>query len=127
MELGGGLNELGGGGWSWVEVDGAGWSWVHGLVIPLRKTVEIQQVVYLGWNTNSKALSKTLENSIIGLSNIVKLEHLSSETIRNPKSVICENQDYSIRMLRISLYHEMWKICKSENTIQRAITKFMYS
>ena len=103
MELGGGLNELGGGGWSWVEVDGAGWSWVHGLVIPLRKTVEIQQVVYLGWNTNSKALSKTLENSIIGLSNIVKLEHLSSETIRNPKSVIYENQDYSIRMLRISL------------------------
>ena len=67
MELGGDLNELGGGGWSWVEVDGAGWSWVHGLVIPLRKTVEIQQDVYLGWNTNSKALSKTLENSIIGL------------------------------------------------------------
>ena len=25
--------ELGGGGWSWVEVDGAGWRWVHGLVI----------------------------------------------------------------------------------------------
>ena len=50
-ELGGGWNELGGGGWSWVEVemswvdvdgavwscmevDGAGWRWVHGLVIP---------------------------------------------------------------------------------------------
>ena len=50
-ELGGGWNELGRGGWSWVEVemrwvevDGAGWSWVvvdrarwrwvHGLVIP---------------------------------------------------------------------------------------------
>ena len=40
-ELGGGWNELGGGGWSWVEidmswveVDGAGWSWVHSLVIP---------------------------------------------------------------------------------------------
>ena len=39
-ELGGGWNELGGGGWSWVEaemswveVDGAGWRWVHGLVI----------------------------------------------------------------------------------------------
>ena len=29
--------ELGGGGWSWVEVDGAGWRWVHGLVIPLLK------------------------------------------------------------------------------------------
>ena len=35
-ELGGGWNELGGGGWSWVEVemswvevDGAGWSWVE--------------------------------------------------------------------------------------------------
>ena len=34
--------ELGGGGWSWVEVemswvevDGAGWRWVHGLVIPV--------------------------------------------------------------------------------------------
>ena len=44
MELGGGYNELGGGGcnwveldgagWSWVEMDRAGWSWVHGLVIP---------------------------------------------------------------------------------------------
>ena len=34
MELGGGTNELGGAGWSWVKVDGAGWSWVHGLVIP---------------------------------------------------------------------------------------------
>ena len=40
-ELGGGWNELGGGGWSWVEaemswveVDGAGWRWVHGLVMP---------------------------------------------------------------------------------------------
>ena len=50
-ELGGDWNELGGGGWSWVEVDmswvqvdgagwgwvevdGVGWSWVHGLVIP---------------------------------------------------------------------------------------------
>ena len=40
-ELGGGWNELGGGGWSWVEVeinwvelDGASWRWVHGLVIP---------------------------------------------------------------------------------------------
>ena len=39
-ELGGGWNELGGGGWSWVdvemscvEVDGAGWRWVHGLAI----------------------------------------------------------------------------------------------
>ena len=49
-------NELGGGGWSWmevemgwmgvdgarwswVEVDGAGWSWMHGLVIP--KTILI--------------------------------------------------------------------------------------
>ena len=35
---------MGGGGWSWVEVemnwvevDGAGWSWVHGLVIPKSK------------------------------------------------------------------------------------------
>ena len=43
-ELGGGWNELGGGGWSWVEVemswvevDGAGWRWVHGLVIPIIK------------------------------------------------------------------------------------------
>ena len=27
--------ELGGGGWSWVEVDGAGCRWVHGLVIPI--------------------------------------------------------------------------------------------
>ena len=42
-ELGGGWNELGGGGWSWVEVemrwvevDGAGWTWVHGLVIPVK-------------------------------------------------------------------------------------------
>ena len=50
-ELGRDWNELGGAGWSWVEVkmswmemdwagwmwvevDGAGWSWVHGLVIP---------------------------------------------------------------------------------------------
>ena len=44
-ELGGGWNELGGVGWSWVEVEnelgGGGWSWVHGLVIPdfLYKTV----------------------------------------------------------------------------------------
>ena len=54
-ELRGGWNELGGGGWnwvevkmsrvevdgaawSWVEVDGTGWSWVHGLVKPLQKT-----------------------------------------------------------------------------------------
>ena len=29
--------ELGGGGWSWVEVDGAGWRWVHGLVIHFSK------------------------------------------------------------------------------------------
>ena len=41
-ELSGGWNELGGGGWSWAEVemswveeDGAGWRWVHGLVIPI--------------------------------------------------------------------------------------------
>ena len=47
-ELNGGCNELGGGGWSWVEVemswvevDEAGWSWVHGLVIPKFKTVFI--------------------------------------------------------------------------------------
>ena len=40
IELGGGWNELGGGGWSWMEVemswmevDGTGWRWVHGLVI----------------------------------------------------------------------------------------------
>ena len=40
-ELGRGWNELGGGGWRWVdvemswgEVDGAGRRWVHGLVIP---------------------------------------------------------------------------------------------
>ena len=40
-ELGGGLNKLGGGGWSWVdvemtrvEVDGPGWRRVHVLVIP---------------------------------------------------------------------------------------------
>ena len=33
---------MGGGGWSWMEVemswveaDGAGWRWVHGLVIPI--------------------------------------------------------------------------------------------
>ena len=26
--------ELGGAGWSWVEVDGAGWRWMDGLVIP---------------------------------------------------------------------------------------------
>ena len=43
-ELGGDWNELGGGGWSWVEVemtwvevDWAGWRWVHGLVIPIIK------------------------------------------------------------------------------------------
>ena len=29
MELGGGLNELGGGRWSWVELGGGGWSWVE--------------------------------------------------------------------------------------------------
>ena len=29
-ELGGDWNELGVGGWGWVEVDGAEWSWVHG-------------------------------------------------------------------------------------------------
>ena len=34
MELSGGLNKLGGVGWSWVELGGDGWSWVHGLVIP---------------------------------------------------------------------------------------------
>ena len=28
-ELGGGLNELGGGGWSWAEVVGGGWSWME--------------------------------------------------------------------------------------------------
>ena len=40
-ELSGGWKELGGGGWtwvevemSWVEVDGAWWRWVHGLAIP---------------------------------------------------------------------------------------------
>ena len=26
--------ELGGTGWSWVEVDGTGWRMVHGLVVP---------------------------------------------------------------------------------------------
>ena len=36
-ELGGGWNELSGGGWSWVEVDGAGWSWARGLVMPFWK------------------------------------------------------------------------------------------
>ena len=25
--------EVDGAGWSWMEVDGAGWRWVHGLVI----------------------------------------------------------------------------------------------
>ena len=33
--LGGGSNELGGGGWRWVEVDGGGWRWAHGLKIPV--------------------------------------------------------------------------------------------
>ena len=27
--------EVDGAGWSWVEVDGAGWRWVYGLVIPI--------------------------------------------------------------------------------------------
>ena len=26
--------EVDGAGWSWVKVDGAEWRWVHGLVIP---------------------------------------------------------------------------------------------
>ena len=26
--------EMDGAGWSWVKVDGAEWRWVHGLVIP---------------------------------------------------------------------------------------------
>ena len=57
-ELGGGGNELGGGGWSWVEVemrwvevDGAGWSWVHGLVIRIINTsvsgVAITMILYV--------------------------------------------------------------------------------
>ena len=43
-ELGGDWNELGRGGWSWLEVemswlevDGAGWVWEHSLVIPFLK------------------------------------------------------------------------------------------
>ena len=35
MELDEGLNELSGGGWSWVEVDEAGSRWVHSFVIPI--------------------------------------------------------------------------------------------
>ena len=31
--------EVDGAGWSWVEVNGARWSWVHGLVIPVVKSV----------------------------------------------------------------------------------------
>ena len=50
--------ELGGAGWSWVEVemswvevDGAGWRWVHGLVIPI-----IFQVITWG-SRDSKVMS----------------------------------------------------------------------
>ena len=48
---------MGGGGWSWVEVemswvemDGAGWRWVHGLVIPIQKqTREPKKLRYLAY------------------------------------------------------------------------------
>ena len=63
------LNELGGGGWSWVEVemswvevDGAGWRKVHGLVIPIKKN---QNTVYSNLDeknfTDNKAFWKTVK------------------------------------------------------------------
>ena len=57
-ELGGRLNKLSGGrwswvevdgaGWSWVEVDGAGWRWVHSLAIPV--WIWSKDQVTISWN-----------------------------------------------------------------------------
>ena len=42
--------EMDGAGWRWVEVDGAEWRWVHGLVIPIQKqTREPKKLRYLAY------------------------------------------------------------------------------
>ena len=47
--------ELGGGAWSWVEVDGAGWRWVHGLAMP-NKLRDIQTQFHLVFFLRSSVL-----------------------------------------------------------------------
>ena len=41
--------ELGGAGWSWVDVDVAGWRWVHGLVMPQKNYLHnyITKITYI--------------------------------------------------------------------------------
>ena len=53
--------ELGGGGWSWVEVDGAGWKWVHGLAITKlyhTKSLSGKRILHFEEKGTVKAMSK---------------------------------------------------------------------
>ena len=47
VEVGGGRWRLKWAGWRWVEVGGGGWSSVHGLVIPVIISIQVEQLLFV--------------------------------------------------------------------------------